>query len=95
MSAALGLQEVRAKRVDSAVAEEPWLRFQCVGCWCERCWESVPAAVRGIAGVEVVRFDAGREMLVVKRSGPVANVIIETLEEQFGLSVTLLDKNPV
>lgn len=96
MKAALGLPSDAAgsgaPRADSAVADEPWLRFHCVGCWCECCFESVPAVVRQIAGVEVVRLDAGREMLLVKRSGPVAELIVGTLEERFGFSVTLLDK---
>lgn len=100
MRAALGVVERRSSlrvspmktRVVGPVEEEPWLRFRCVGCWCETCWESVPDAVRAIAGVEVVRLDAGREILVVKRKGEVAEQIIATLEEQFGFIVTLLEK---
>lgn len=63
-----------------------------MGCWCEACWESVPEAVRAIPGVEVVRLDAGREILVVKREGEVAEQIVNALEGQFGFIVTLLEK---
>lgn len=91
MKAALGLQAART-RADSSVADEPWLRFRCVGCWCDVCWEQATAAVRVVPGVEVVRLDAGREMLVVKRSGPVAEAVVATLEQTFGYCVTLLDK---
>jgi copper chaperone CopZ len=73
-----------------------WIKIRAVGMQCECCWEQTPVALRGVEGVELVRVDAGEEIVSVKLIQEVTDVeqlverVLAILEQRFGFLCSVL-----
>lgn len=99
MQAALGIIDKKVPSLESFKSEASWtwLKFHALGMQCECCWEQVPEALK-ISGIELVRIDAGSEVVSIRPEEEaelevIVDRVTSILQDRFGFLVTLLSQD--